>query len=345
LFEQNHDFRENGIDGPPVIANRHGPPAVDLKQLDYFVHVADARSFSRAAQLLSLAQPALSRQVRSLEVELRQALFLRNGRGVTLTPAGTRLLEHARGILAQVQRARAELDEARDTPMGRVALGVPPSVGRVLSGPLVAEFTSRFPHATISIVEGLTVHILEWLAMGRVDAGIVYNPPALPNVELQPLVEQSLCLIGSSDGPRRDRATGVPLRDLPKYPLIIPSRPHTIRMLVDSRLSTLGLKPTIALEVDGIRAILDLVQRGHGYAVLPRHALIEAGTGAALCARPILRPALRSVIAVGTSAQRPLTRMAQETIRLLQSIGPPLLGDPDAKGHAAVRRGPQHRGT
>ena len=298
---------------------------MDLKQLDYFIHVADARSFSRAAQLLSVAQPALSRQIRALEVELRQALFLRNGRGVTLTPPGARLLAHARGILQQVARVRAELDESRNAPVGRVALGVPPSVSRVLSGLLVAEFRSRFPRADISIAEGLTVHILEWLAMGRVDLGIVYNPPASPAVELQPFVEQQLYLIGRGGRRPGDRAASVELRQLPKYPLIIPSRPHTIRMLVDSRLSALGLKATVELEIDGIRAILDLVQRGHGHAVLPKHALIEAGANTKLSARPIVHPALRSVMAVATSAQRPLTRMAQETIRLLQSIGPPLL--------------------
>jgi LysR family nitrogen assimilation transcriptional regulator len=298
---------------------------MDLKQLDYFVHVADASSFSKAAQLLSVAQPALSRQIRTLEVELRQTLFLRNGRGVTLTPPGVRLLAHARGILQQVERVRAELDESRNAPVGRVAVGVPPSVSRVLSGPLVAEFRARFPRADMSIAEGLTVHILEWLALGRVDVGIVYNPPASPAVELRAFVEQQLYLIGPKRARPGDRGGSVELRQLPTYPLIIPSRPHTIRMLVDSRLSALGLKAAVALEIDGIRAILDLVQRGHGYAVLPRHALIEAGPGAKLAARPIVQPALRSVMAVATSAQRPLTRMAQETIDLVQSIGPPLL--------------------
>ena len=298
---------------------------MDLRQLDYFTHVADAGSFSRAAQLLSIAQPALSRQIRALEVELRQALFLRNGRGVTLTPAGTLLLAHARGILQQVQRARAEIDESRSAPVGRVALGMPPSVGRVLTGPLVAEFRRRFPRAEISIAEGLTVHILEWLTMGRVDVGIVYNPPASAGVEFRPLIEQPLCLIGPSRARHGDEGARVELRNLPKYPLIIPSRPHTIRMLVESRLSALGLKPAIALEIDGIRGILDLIARGHGYGVLPRHALVEAGAAAKLSARPIVRPALRSVMAVASSPHRPLTRMVQETIALLQSLAPPLL--------------------
>ncbi len=301
------------------------PPALDLRQLEYFVHVADARSFSKAAQILSIAQPALSRQIRSLEVELRQALFLRNGRGVTLTPAGTRLLAHARGILQQVESAKADLDESRTAPVGRVAVALPPTVGRVLSGPLVTEFRERFPRADISIVEGLTVHILEWIALGRVDIGVVFNPPASPAIELRPLAEQQLCLIGPPPDKRTDRGETVELRRLPAYPLIIPSRPHTIRMLVDSRLAALGLKPTIALEVDGIRAIMDLVQRGHGHAVLPRNALIEAGGDAKLVARPIVKPNLRSVMAIAASAQRPLTRMAHEGIALLLQLGPPLL--------------------
>jgi LysR family nitrogen assimilation transcriptional regulator len=302
------------------------PAPMDLRQLEYFVHVADARSFSKAAQILSVAQPALSRQVRGLEVELRQALFLRNGRGVTLTPAGTRLLGHARGILLQVESAKADLDESRTAPVGRVAVGLPPTVGRTLSGPLVAEFRSRFPRADISIVEGLTVHVLEWLTLGRVDVGLVYNPPPSPAVELRPLAEQPLCLIGPAPGRRRPGGGGaVELKRLPDFPLIIPSRPHTIRMLVESRLAAAGLRPRIALEVDGVRAILDLVQRGHGYAVLARSALIEAGDGAKLVARPIVKPALRSAATIAISAQRPLTRMAQEAIRLLEQLGPPVL--------------------
>lgn len=299
---------------------------MDIKQLEYFVHVADALSFSKAAQILSVAQPALSRQIRGLEVELRQALFLRNGRGVTLTPAGTRLLAHARGILQQVEGAKADLDESRTAPVGRVAVGLTPTVGRALAGPLVAEFRTRFPRADISIVEGFTVHILEWLALGRVDVGLVYNPPPWPAVELRPVVEQLLCLIGPAAEKRAGRReTSVELKRLAQVPLIIPSRPHTIRMLVESRLAAAALKPRIALEVDGVRAILDLVQRGHGYAVLARSALAEAGDGAKFAARPITKPALRSVIAIATSAQRPLTRMAQEAIALLEQFGPPVL--------------------
>ena len=96
---------------------------MDLKQLEYFRHVAELGSFTRAATFLSVVQPALSRQVRQLEIELGQNLFERNGRGVVLTDAGTRLLEHTRGILTQIGRARQDLEDQLKGDSGHVTLG------------------------------------------------------------------------------------------------------------------------------------------------------------------------------------------------------------------------------
>ena len=106
---------------------------MDLKQLEYFARVAELGSFTRAAAVLGVAQPALSRQVRLLEVELRQNLLLRNGRGVTTTDAGKMLLEHARGILHQFERAREDMGRVRGALAGRVAVGLPPSMAKMLT--------------------------------------------------------------------------------------------------------------------------------------------------------------------------------------------------------------------
>src|SRR6188768_181286 len=116
---------------------------MDLKQLEYFVRVAELGSFTRAAAALDIAQPALSRQVRLLEVELRQNLLVRNGRGAVPTEAGKLLLDHGRGILHQVERAREELGRVRGSLAGRVAVGLPPSVAKVLAVPLIREFRRR----------------------------------------------------------------------------------------------------------------------------------------------------------------------------------------------------------
>ena len=134
---------------------------MDLKQLETFVQVAELGSFTRASNALGVAQPALSRQVRLLEVELRQALFERTGRGVVLTEAGKRLLAHGRVILAQVERALQDLEDQRGAASGRLVIGLPPSVSRQLTGPLVAAFRERFPKASLSVVEGLSTYQLE----------------------------------------------------------------------------------------------------------------------------------------------------------------------------------------
>jgi DNA-binding transcriptional LysR family regulator len=175
---------------------------MDLKQLEYFVHVAEMGSFTRAAAFLQVAQPALSRQVRTLEVELRQPLLDRNGRGVTLTEAGKRLLAHARGILQQVQRARDDLEDQRGAATGRLAIALPPSVSRTLTAPLVKAFREQLPRANLSVVEGLSTYALEWLVIGRVDCAVVYNVTPSPAIDLQPLLDEPLYLV-SARGPGR----------------------------------------------------------------------------------------------------------------------------------------------
>jgi len=120
---------------------------MNLKQLEYFVQVAELGSFSKAAVVLDIAQPALSRQVRSLETELRQQLFLRNGRGVALTDAGKRLFDHSVAVLQLMAHARQDLGASRDEPVGRVTIGLPPSMGRQLTLPLIDRFQKQFPAA------------------------------------------------------------------------------------------------------------------------------------------------------------------------------------------------------
>src|SRR5271170_120680 len=200
---------------------RKPEPPVDLKQLEYFRHVAELGSFTRAASFLSVVQPALSRQVRQLEIELGQNLFDRNGRGVVLTDAGTRLLEHTRGILTQIGRARQELEDQRKGDSGHFTLGLPPSLGRSVTVPMVKAFAAQLPNARLATVEGLSAYILEWLSVGRVDCALVYNAPTAPNVDLQPLLDEQLFLI--SPLPARAARTerkSVTLAELGDYPLI-----------------------------------------------------------------------------------------------------------------------------
>lgn len=295
---------------------------MDLKQLKYFSHVAELGSFTRAAAVLLVAQPTLSREVRQLEVELRQTLLVRNGRGVAVTDAGKRLLAHSLGILQQVERAKQELAETKGEPVGSISVGIPPSVGRLLTVPLVTQFRQRFPKASLRIIEGMSAHIVEWLSTGRLDMGLIYDPIPNPEIDMSSLVQDQLYLIGpqSPGGDTNETHAEVSLAELPDYPLIIPSRPHAVRMHVETQMAHAGLKMNVAWEVDGIPSILDLVQQHFGYAVLPLMAIRGHASTDSFFARPIGTPKLASVLALATSSRRLLTPLSHQVEDLLREL-------------------------
>lgn len=296
---------------------------MDLKQIEYFVRVAELGSFTRASIVLDIAQPALSRQIRQLEVELRQTLLLRNGRGVTLTEAGKLLLEHGRGVLHQVERTKEELGRVRGALAGKVALGLPPSLSRVLSVPLSRAFRTRLPQASLAIREGLSANMLEALRNGRLDVALLYNPVPSSDIDITPLCDEALYLVELADG---DAAPGVvSLAELTARPLVIPSQPHAIRMLVESQLGAQGLRPTIALEIDSVPAILELVADGAGCAVLSRLAVSTSDKAARLQLRPIGEPGLVSRLALAVSSHRPSTLTQQAMQELVREMVPPIV--------------------
>jgi LysR family transcriptional regulator, nitrogen assimilation regulatory protein len=295
---------------------------MDLKQLEYFVSVAEFGSFTQSSRFLRVAQPALSRQVRALEVELRQTLFVRTGRGVTLTEAGKRLLEHARGIAQQVERARFDLEQQRGAVSGRLVIGLPPSVARTLTGPLVRAFRERFPNASFGVVEGLSDHLMEWLAVGRVDFALVYSSTAASALELQPLREEQMYLVAARTERQGDRLIGpaVGLAEVALAELVIPARPHSIRTLLDSALADAGLKARVALEIESVPTILDLVQHDGFKAVLTLNAIRRSGSEAAFHVRPIGKPRLKTTLRLATSAQRPRGPLMEQSMALVKEL-------------------------
>ena len=295
---------------------------MDLKQLEYFVRVADLGSFTRASVALDIAQPALSRQVRQLEVELRQTLLVRNGRGATPTEAGKLLLEHSRGILHQVQRAREELGRVRGALAGRVAIGLPTSLARVLTVPLTRQFRAQMPDASISISESLSTILQDGLINGRLDVAVLYNAQPAEEIDLLPLTEEELVFVTArTPGLAEDPPPGpIALKTLAAMPLVIPSRPNAIRMHVEAAMAVIGTRPNIALEIDGVSAILDLVADGAGSALLSRNAVTSSIKPSAFSVRAVSDPPLRTRLSIATSALRPTTLTQKATMTLLSKM-------------------------
>jgi LysR family nitrogen assimilation transcriptional regulator len=293
---------------------------MNLKHLESFVRVAELGSFSKAARVLDIAQPALSRQVRSLETDLRETLLLRNGRGVTLTDAGRRLFEHGVQILQRVSQAREDLGAQRDAAVGHVTIGLPPSIGRRLTLPLIEGFREHLPRARLTIVEGLSAHIAEWLTSGRADLGLLYNPDAQPALEITPLLREPLCRVEAASRGRRAPKAPLPLRELGAYPLILPERHQSIRRLLQTQANLAGVKLHVAWEVSSVPAIIDLVCARVGYAVLNASAVAASGRASELAVRPIVEPDLVTVLFLAQSATKPSTPLTRRVARLVTEL-------------------------
>jgi LysR family nitrogen assimilation transcriptional regulator len=206
----------------------------------------------------------------------------------------------------QVQRARLDLEQQRGALSGRLAIGLPPSVSRVLTGPLVRAFRERFPNASFGIVEGLSDHLMERLAVGRLDFALVYSPAATADIELQPLRVEQLYLVGARTPAQGERLLGpvASLATVAGKELVIPARPHSIRVLLDTALAEAGLKARVALEIESVPTMLDLVQHDGFHAVLTFNAIQRSGNRESFFARPIGKPPLGATLRLARSTQR-----------------------------------------
>ena len=291
---------------------------MNLQQIETFVLVAETGSFSKAAVLLDTAQPALSRQVRALETELRETLLIRTGRGVTLTDAGRRLLEHGHAIMQRVALAREDLGAQRGEPVGRIVVGLPPSLARRLTLPLIDIFSREMPKARLAVVEGFSMNIAEWLTTGRMDLGLVYSPEPQPHIEVSPVLEERLYLVG----PKAELGgrTSVRFEELANFPLIMPQHGQIFRKLMEAQATLSQVKLQVVWEVSSVPVILDLVRGGYGYAALTRSALHDHDADAHLAVTPIESPHVPITLCLAQSAKRKATPLVRRTSEVLREL-------------------------
>ena len=281
---------------------------MNLQQIETFVLVAETGSFSKAAVLLDTAQPALSRQVRALETELRETLLIRTGRGVTLTDAGRRLLEHGHAIMQRVALAREDLGAQRGEPVGRIVVGLPPSLARRLTLPLIDIFSREMPKARLAVVEGFSMNIAEW----------VYSPEPQPHIEVSPVLEERLCLVG----PKAELGgrASVRFEELAGFPLIMPQHGQIFRKLMEAQATLSQVKLQVVWEVSSVPVILDLVRGGYGYAALTRSALHNHDADAHLAVTSIESPHVPITLCLAQSAKRKATPLVRRTSEVLREL-------------------------
>jgi LysR family transcriptional regulator, nitrogen assimilation regulatory protein len=250
--------------------------AMDLRQLRYFLHIAEAGSFSRAAEILHVAQPSLSQHVINLEEELGVPLLMRHPRGVSPTDFGNLLCEHARSILRDVERSRQSMLNALDNPSGEVIVGLPTSACRGLSVPLIAAAANRYPSVALHIVEAMTGSLEEWVQAGRIDVALLYDRRAFDDLETDDVMTEELRLIVKATHPLAD-ARAVTFRQASSLDLVLPAAPNVIRGLVERHAIRSDIRLNIALNCDSMAAITELIHAGYAtlYPSFPMSREIE----------------------------------------------------------------------
>src|SRR6266568_463130 len=245
-----------------------GLASMDFRQLRTFRCVAELGSLSKASDTLRVAQPALSRQIKLLEHELRVELFTRNGRGMVLTDAGRLLLARTSGIVRQIDQIRDDIQSAKGPPSGQVVLGLVPTVSCVLSARFARRCVEKFPAISLRIVESYSGHLVEWLHRGEMDLAILYGRSADLHLNVQSLGRDNIVAVGPR-GCGLARKKSVEIGWLLRQRLVLPSHSHGLRALIEHAAAQRKVKLDVQLEADSFRVLTSLVEEGLGYTLLP----------------------------------------------------------------------------
>ena len=259
---------------------------MNLRQLEYFKQIAEVQSMTRAANLLHMTQPNLTRQIQQLEKELGVLLFTRSDKGVALTPAGLELFERADALLGQVRRIGEDISKYATEPKGDLRIGLPPSLYDVITNRLISEYALQYPEVRLSITEGLSAALHELVLTGKIDAAVVSDVEPLGLLSSRALLAEQLYLVGSIHS-QLEIDHFIDLESLIKRPMLLTSAPNAMRTLVDRQMIAYGEKIQPKLETNSARLLCDLVIRGIGFTVLPYSAISTLHRGGQLTAAPI----------------------------------------------------------
>lgn len=274
---------------------------MDLRQLRYFTRIVELESITAAAESLHIAQPSLSQHVANLEAEFNTRLLVRSPLGVSTTDIGRVLYRHAKMVLRQVEEARVAVERGRDTPAGHVTLGLPTSTSRVLALPLIEAVSGRMPEVTLELIEGSSADLGEAVARQRMDVAIAMDVQQQPRMQVTPLLDEELMLVGA---PLPGKVSTVSLHQVASLPLLLPSFPNSIRVLIERAFADAGLQYRLVAETSAVSILLAAVRAKQGWTILPTSALAGSeAPGRAVTAIPISDPNFHRRVSLCLSAQ------------------------------------------
>ena len=280
---------------------------MELRQLEYFVAVAEDANFTRAAERLHVAQPGVSAQIKQLEKELGLPLLDRTGRAVTLTEAGEAVLPFAQAAIKAVAGSKQAVDELTGLLKGKVAIGTITSCPAVAIADMIDGFHRAHPAIEITLQQDNSDRLVSAVRGGTLDLAVIAlsNSTSYPGVALKTFVDERMVAVVGDDDPYAGKES-LPIKAFAERPLISLPPGTGIRSCLDEACALAGFAPRIAFEANDPTMVMQLARRGLGVAFLPTS--MAAGPG--LHAIAVASPALRGQLALAWRADGPISPAA-----------------------------------
>lgn len=290
---------------------------MDIKQLRSFITISETKNITKAAALLNIVQPAVSRQIHLLEDELGVELFERSRHGMHLTNEGKILEEYARRALKEIETAKIELTSSDGALKGSVNIGILSSLSELLSVALMRVIKAKYPNVNLKITVGYSGHLKEWLESGEIDVALIYGSTSSKFLDMQSMVKEQLWLIGSAQSKLSSEQV-IELKDISQYDLILPYAPHRLRTLIEQGFHKAKYELKISAEVNDLAVQKQLVKEGFGYTILPLVSIKTDLEKNAFCAARIHHPDFIREIVLALPNTRHISKLvhtiAQEVI-------------------------------
>ncbi|MFC3704748.1 nitrogen assimilation transcriptional regulator NAC [Devosia honganensis] len=315
---------------------------MDSRRLHAFVKIVDIGSLTRAAAILHIAQPALSQQIVALETHFGKQLLVRSKRGVLPTEAGKTLYRHAQVVLRQLDQAKTDINNTGRTIAGQVNVGLAPlSTAATLALPLLKAVRERYPGIVLQINENIGGVISELIMTGKMDLAFIYDPGTIRGVKFEPILTEELFLVAPRPllDPKKADRTEIATEDVGGLDLVLPTKIHTVRQLVDITFRRVGVDAMVIAEIESVPTIARAVWEGLGATILPWSAAhaIASGRDDVIVQR-ITAPSMHTKVSLCTSDQWPLSEPAQVVKDLLAEIAHAYAAEPQADGLTPMGR-------
>ncbi|HLJ70570.1 MAG TPA: LysR substrate-binding domain-containing protein [Roseiarcus sp.] len=293
---------------------------MDLRKLRYFAGVVEAKSISKAAEALHVAQPALSKSVRALELDLETPLLERSAQGVTTTEAGARLYEHCQLLFKQIARARLDVRKSVEKPSGLVTIGMPHSLMSVLALPLLDAMTKFYPDVRLELKQEQSHLLANAVRSNKLDCAAMASQQSHAGLVCRPLLVEELFFIEPRRAAQGGSEAQISFAEASRRQFVLPAVGNGLRAYIEGHFRARSLPLDVRYEIDAIALMTQCVDAGLGVSLLPGGCLQRDAYYPRMSAKSFAEGGCHRHIVLSHSADGVLNPAAARALALLEDV-------------------------